>query len=66
MLKQNVSFEEVFDNYAIRIIYKSDAKNEKFIAWKIYSSLQIYTTAILKECEIGLPILVLQVMKVYT
>lgn len=37
MLKQNVSFEEVYDNYAIRIIYKSDAKNEKFIAWKIYS-----------------------------
>ena len=37
MLKQNVAFEEVFDNYAIRIIYKSDAKNEKFIAWKIYS-----------------------------
>ena len=37
MLKQNVSFEEIYDNYAIRIIYKSDAKNEKFIAWKIYS-----------------------------
>lgn len=37
MLKQGVAFEEVFDNYAIRIIYKSDAKNEKFIAWKIYS-----------------------------
>lgn len=37
MLKQNVPFEEVYDNYAIRIIYKSDAKNEKFIAWKIYS-----------------------------
>ncbi len=37
MLKQGVTFEEVFDNYAIRIIYKSDAKNEKFLAWKIYS-----------------------------
>jgi GTP diphosphokinase / guanosine-3',5'-bis(diphosphate) 3'-diphosphatase len=37
MLKQGVSFEEVYDNYAIRIIYKSDAKNEKFLAWKIYS-----------------------------
>jgi len=37
MLKQGVAFEEVFDNYAIRIIYRSDAKNEKFIAWKIYS-----------------------------
>lgn len=37
MLKQNVRFEEVYDNYAIRIIYKSDPKNEKFLAWKIYS-----------------------------
>lgn len=37
MQKQNVTFEEVFDNYAIRIIYKSDPRNEKFLAWKIYS-----------------------------
>lgn len=37
MLKQGVTFEEVYDNYAIRIIYRSDAKNEKFLAWKIYS-----------------------------
>ncbi|KIA83617.1 MFS transporter [Kaistella solincola] len=37
MLKQGVTFDEVFDNYAIRIIYRSDAKNEKFLAWKIYS-----------------------------
>ncbi|SDE10404.1 RelA/SpoT family protein [Riemerella columbipharyngis] len=42
MLKQNVSFEEVYDNYAIRIIYKSDAKNEKFLAWKIYSIVTDY------------------------
>lgn len=37
MVKQSVLFEEVYDNYAIRIIYKSDARNEKFLAWKIYS-----------------------------
>ena len=37
MLKQNIPFEEVYDNYAIRVIYKSDFKNEKFLAWKIYS-----------------------------
>jgi GTP pyrophosphokinase len=37
MRKQNVSFEEVYDLFAIRIIYKSDVKNEKFLAWKIYS-----------------------------
>jgi GTP pyrophosphokinase len=34
---QNVSFEEVYDKFAIRIIYKSTPKNEKFDAWKIYS-----------------------------
>ncbi|WP_339665352.1 RelA/SpoT family protein [Maribacter arcticus] len=37
MLNQNVTFEEIYDKFAIRIIYKSDAQNEKFLAWKIYS-----------------------------
>ncbi len=37
MLSQHVSFEEVYDKFAIRIIYRSDKKNEKFVAWKIYS-----------------------------
>ncbi len=37
MVKQGVSFDEVYDKFAIRIIYKSDAANEKFLAWKIYS-----------------------------
>ncbi len=37
ILNQGVSFEEVYDKFAIRIIYKSDAANEKFLAWKIYS-----------------------------
>ncbi len=37
MLAQNIAFEEVYDKFAIRIIYKSDRKNEKFLAWKIYS-----------------------------
>ncbi|TNF69781.1 MAG: bifunctional (p)ppGpp synthetase/guanosine-3',5'-bis(diphosphate) 3'-pyrophosphohydrolase, partial [Bacteroidetes bacterium] len=37
MQTQNVSFEEIYDKFAIRIIYKSDPKNEKFLAWKIYS-----------------------------
>lgn len=37
MQKQGVSFEEVYDKFAVRIIYKSGLKNEKFIAWKIYS-----------------------------
>ncbi|MET3731147.1 RelA/SpoT family protein [Moheibacter stercoris] len=37
MQTQHVSFEEVYDKFAIRIIYRADKKNEKFIAWKIYS-----------------------------
>ncbi|KAA2215514.1 RelA/SpoT family protein [Maribacter flavus] len=37
MKTQNVGFDEIYDKFAIRIIYKSDAKNEKFLAWKIYS-----------------------------
>ena len=37
MVKQGVSFDEVYDKFAVRIIYKSDFKNEKFLAWKIYS-----------------------------
>ena len=37
MNAQNISFDEVYDKFAIRIIYKSDQANEKFLAWKIYS-----------------------------
>jgi GTP pyrophosphokinase len=37
MIKQGVSFEEVYDKFAVRIVYKSDLANEKFLAWKIYS-----------------------------
>ncbi|WP_026838997.1 RelA/SpoT family protein [Gillisia sp. JM1] len=34
---QNITFDEVFDKFAVRIIYKGDIANEKFLAWKIYS-----------------------------
>ena len=37
ILAQGVTFDEVYDKFAIRIIYKSDRANEKFLAWKIYS-----------------------------
>ncbi len=37
MQNQSVSFDEVYDKFAIRIIYKSNLKQEKFNAWKIYS-----------------------------
>ncbi len=34
---QNISFDEIYDKFAIRIIYKSEPAQEKFLAWKIYS-----------------------------
>lgn len=37
MRVQNVSFDEVYDKFALRIVYKSRPHDEKFIAWKIYS-----------------------------
>jgi len=37
MLVQGVTFDEVYDKYALRIVYKSTPHNEKFLAWKIYS-----------------------------
>ena len=37
MLAQNVTFDEVYDKFALRIVYKSNPHDEKFIAWKIYS-----------------------------
>ena len=37
MRVQNVTYDEIYDKFAIRIIYNSDDKKEKFDAWKIYS-----------------------------
>ncbi|MEM7085444.1 MAG: RelA/SpoT family protein [Bacteroidota bacterium] len=38
MIAQTVTFDEVYDKFAVRIIYKAgDIESEKFIAWKIYS-----------------------------
>ena len=37
MIYKYVIFEEVYDKFAVRIVYRSDKKNEKFLAWKIYS-----------------------------
>ena len=37
IVKQGVDFDEIYDKFAVRIIYKSDFANEKFLAWKIYS-----------------------------
>ncbi|WP_408610262.1 RelA/SpoT family protein [Flavobacterium selenitireducens] len=37
MKAQNVGFDEVYDKFALRIVYKSNPHDEKFLAWKIYS-----------------------------
>jgi len=37
MLKQQVKFDEIYDKFAIRIVYASAPEDEKFLAWKIYS-----------------------------
>ncbi len=37
MKAQGVTFDEVYDKFALRIIYKADQHDEKFLAWKIYS-----------------------------
>ncbi len=37
MKTQNVRFDEIYDKFAIRIIYRSEPEQEKFMAWKIYS-----------------------------
>lgn len=37
IINQNVTYDEIYDKFAIRIVYKSEPQNEKFLAWKIYS-----------------------------
>ena len=40
---QNVSFDEVYDKFAVRIVFTRVMKeNEKFLAWKIYSIVTDY------------------------
>ena len=44
IVKKNISFEEIYDKFAIRIVYKAKPETEKFIAWKIYSIITDYYT----------------------
>ena len=37
MLKKNINIDEVYDRFAVRIIYDAKPVLEKLIAWKIYS-----------------------------
>ena len=44
MLAQNVSIEQIYDKFAIRIVYDCQRAKEKFIAWKIYSIITDHFT----------------------
>ena len=44
IVKKNISFEEIYDKFAIRVIYKAKPEIEKFLAWKIYSIITDYYT----------------------
>ena len=44
MLKQGVDFDEVYDKFAIRIIFDPKSKDEKHDAWKIYSIVTEHLT----------------------
>lgn len=44
IINKNISFEEVYDKFAIRIIYQSENETEKFLAWKIYSIITDHYT----------------------
>ena len=37
MLIQNITFEDIFDKFAMRIVFKGTRAKEKLLAWKIYS-----------------------------
>ena len=44
IINKNISFEEIYDKFAVRIIYNSERESEKFIAWKIYSIITDHYT----------------------
>ncbi len=44
MMKQSVNFDEVYDKFAIRIVFKQKTKDVKHDAWKIYSIVTDYFT----------------------
>lgn len=37
MKSKDISYEEVYDKFAVRVVYKCEPQQEKFLAWKIYS-----------------------------
>lgn len=44
MQKQNIGFEQIYDKFAVRIVYEAQRAKEKLIAWKIYSIITDHFT----------------------
>lgn len=44
MKRQNVSYDQIYDKFAIRIVYEAPRDKEKFLAWKIYSIITDHFT----------------------
>ena len=41
---QNIGFDQVYDKFAVRIVYQAQRAKEKLIAWKIYSIITDHFT----------------------
>lgn len=44
MQMQNIGFDQVYDKFAVRIVYQAQRAKEKLIAWKIYSIITDHFT----------------------
>ena len=55
MRKQNLDFEQVYDLFAIRIIWKPNPKKNRKSAGKFIPLLRTFTTQIQSVCVTGLP-----------
>ena len=53
MIKQGISFEEVYDKFAVRIIYKSKLEKRNSSHGKYIQLIQITLHQILPDLEIG-------------
>ena len=44
MQMQNIGFDQVYDKFAVRVVYQAQRAKEKLIAWKIYSIITDHFT----------------------
>ena len=44
MEEKGIAFDQVYDKFAIRIVYSTSINKEKFLAWKIYSIITDHCT----------------------